>query len=65
MTKHSMSLLDVLIPPGNRWLASLPRSSADLPPGVRVVRFGENDDEGLEATESAGVGYGRKSLAEA
>lgn len=52
MTKSSMSLIDVLEPPVNLWLRKLGRRSAELPVGVRVVRFSEADDDtGLEVEE--------------
>jgi hypothetical protein len=40
-----MSLMDVLVPPPNRWLMSLSRRRANLPPGVQIVRFNEEDDD--------------------
>ena len=46
-----MSLIDVLAPPENRWLMELSRLSrqkTELPAGVRVVRFGKDDDDPLE-----------------
>jgi hypothetical protein len=46
-----MSLFDVLAPPENRWLMELSRLSrqkTELPAGVRVVRFGKDDDDPLE-----------------
>lgn len=45
MTRRSMSLLDVLAPPGNSWLKELSRRKSDLPAGVTIVRFGEGDDD--------------------
>lgn len=45
MTRRSMSLLDVLAPPTNRWLMEISRRRSDLPAGVTLVRFGEGDDE--------------------
>ncbi len=52
MTKSSMSLIDVLEPPVNLWLRKLGRRSAELPVGVRVVRFSEADDDtGVEVEE--------------
>ena len=45
MTQRTMSLMDVLAPPGNRWLEELSRRKADLPAGVQIVRFGDPDDE--------------------
>jgi hypothetical protein len=52
MTKSSMSLIDVLEPPANLWLRKLGRRTADLPVGVRIVRFSETDDDtGGEADE--------------
>jgi hypothetical protein len=53
MNQPAISLIDVLMPPGNRWLMELSRRKADLPPGVRIVRFSENDDAS-EADESEG-----------
>ena len=51
MNQPAISLIDVLMPPGNRWLMELSRRKADLPPNVRIVRFSENDDAS-EADES-------------
>lgn len=45
MTRQAMSLLDVLSPPGNDWLKEISRRRSELPNGVRVVRFGDNEDE--------------------
>jgi len=44
MNQPAISLIDVLMPPGNRWLMELSRRKADLPHGVRIIRFSENDD---------------------
>ncbi len=54
MTRRSMSLLDVLAPPGNNWLKELSRRRSDLPPGVRIVKFGEGDDEPFDDGERTG-----------
>ncbi len=48
MTHHAMSLMDVLEPPGNRWLKALSRRRSDLPPGVYIVRFGAADDDATD-----------------
>lgn len=48
MTQRTMSLMDVLAPPGNHWLAELSRRKADLPAGVQIVRFGNADDDPAE-----------------
>jgi hypothetical protein len=50
MTDRTMSLLDVLAPPGNDWLRELCRRKSDLPAGVRIVRFSEADDDLGEVT---------------
>ena len=57
MAQQNMSLIDVLRPPINRWLVELARSKSALPAGVRVVRFGNGDDEELDPPE---VGSSRK-----
>lgn len=50
MTSQPLNLLDILTPPPNHWLMAISRRRADLPPGVRVVRFSEESDEqALEA----------------
>ena len=54
MTARTMSLMDVLAPPGNDWLRELSRRKSDLPAGVRVVRFSEADDELGEDGEATG-----------
>ncbi len=53
MTQHTMSLLDVLIPPANRWLSDISRRKTKLPTGVRVVRFGDGDDDGIDLPEES------------
>jgi hypothetical protein len=53
MTSQSMSLMDILTPPGNPWLADIARRKTDLPAGVRIVRFSDADDE--TGTESSGT----------
>ena len=52
MTRHAMSLMDVLVPPGNDWLKELSRRKTDLPAGVHIVRFGDNDDDSAVDDES-------------
>ena len=52
MKQQTISLLNVLMPPGNRWLMELSRRKSELPPNVRVVRFGGNDDETEDETEA-------------
>mgnify|MGYP001203961360 CR=1 FL=1 len=53
MAQQSMSLIDVLRPPINRWLVELARSKSDPPTGVRVIRFGNGDEEELDSPEVA------------
>lgn len=53
MTRRAMSLMDVLAPPGNDWLRELCRHRTDLPAGVKIVRFGESDDDSVEDDEGA------------
>ncbi len=43
--QHTISLIDVLTPPANLWLKKLSRRKADLPLGVRVIRFNDGDDD--------------------
>ena len=50
MNQQAMSLTDILKPRENRWLTDLSRRR-ELPVGVRIVRFG-NDD----AAEDADLG---------
>ena len=51
MTQHAMSLMDVLAPPGNRWLMEISRRKADLPPGVQIVRFDAGGDDADDERE--------------
>lgn len=53
MTQRMTRLIDVLAPPANRWLQELAAQKACLPAGVRVIRFGTDDDE--ESVLSDGV----------
>jgi hypothetical protein len=62
MAQQSMSLIDVLRPPVNRWLIELARSKSALPAGVRVVRFGNGDDEELDPPEAGSQGKSRQKL---
>lgn len=52
MTQRAMSLMDVLVPPGNDWLRELSRRKSDLPAGVHIVRFSDPDDELTEDSAS-------------
>jgi hypothetical protein len=45
MSRRTMSLLDVLAPPGNDWLKEISRRRTNLPTGVHIVRFGDGDEE--------------------
>ena len=54
MTQRAMSLMDVLVPPGNAWLRELSRRKSDLPAGVHIVRFSDSDDEATDDSESGG-----------
>lgn len=60
MTHRAMSLMDVLVPPGNDWLKGLSRRKTDLPAGVHIVRFGEDDDDLADDGASAGMKVRRK-----
>jgi len=62
MNQQAVSLMDILAPPGNRWLIELSRRKTDLPAGVQIVRFSDGDDDPAEYGEDAGtVGKSRKS----
>lgn len=51
MIRPPTSLIDILVPPENHWLRDLSKRKANLPAGVRVIRFGEEEDLGPEAQE--------------
>jgi len=51
MSEYTMSLVDVLVPPENPWLKKVSKSKANLPAGVRVVRFNADDDERFDNFE--------------
>jgi hypothetical protein len=63
MNQRAMSLMDVLMPPGNDWLRELSRRKSDLPAGVHIVRFNEADDELLD--DEAGAGTKARSRSKA
>ncbi len=65
MTRHAMSLMDVLAPPGNDWLKELARRKSDLPAGVKIVRFGEADDDSGVDDEARGGSTRRRQPAAA
>ena len=50
-----MSLIDILEPPANQWLKELSKRKANLPAGVRVVRFSDEESEGADDLERAGA----------
>jgi hypothetical protein len=53
MKPASPSLMDVLAPPVNPWLRTiLNGKTADLPTGVRLVRF-ESEDDGTDVQDDA------------
>lgn len=60
MNQQAMSLMDVLAPPGNRWLMELSRRKSDLPPGVQIVRFNDVEDDPDEDGAGAGTKPGRR-----
>lgn len=51
MSHPKIRPIDILSPPANQWLSELTRRKTDLPAGVRVVRFSEGDEDGLDKTE--------------
>lgn len=55
MIQHTIRLIDVLSPPMNRWLSEISRRRTNLPVGVRVIRFGDESDDGLDKPEQAGA----------
>ena len=64
MNQRAISLMDVLAPPGNNWLKELSRRKTDLPPGVHIVRFSDNDDDLTEDDGGQGAKTGaRKAIA--
>jgi len=64
MNQRAISLMDVLAPPGNNWLKELSRRKTDLPPGVHIVRFSDNDDDLTEDDRGQGAKAGaRKAIA--
>lgn len=66
MTRRAMSLMDVLAPPGNDWLRALSGCKAELPAGVRIVRFcSAADDESSDDDEGAGKPTRRRQQAAA
>ena len=63
MTHRPMSLMDVLAPPGNRWLMELSRRKYDLPPGVQIVRFNDEDENQAANDDEAEVRPRRRTKA--
>jgi hypothetical protein len=53
MNRRAVSLMDVLVPPGNDWLKEISRRRSELPAGVKVVRFSEAEDDPAEEAEAA------------
>ena len=53
MKQQTVSLMDILVPPGNEWLMELSRRRTDLPPGVYIVRFGDGADDAADDEEPA------------
>lgn len=48
---HTLSIIDVLDPPKNKWLRSLQKRKVNLPTGVRVIRFDGEEDNGPDQPE--------------
>lgn len=48
---QTLSILEVLDPPENRWLESLQNRKLNLPTGVRVIRFDGEEDDGPDKRE--------------
>ena len=46
MSKHRLSLIDILNPPANPWLKAICQGTMNLPAGVRVVRLCDDDSGG-------------------
>lgn len=57
MMQQTLSLVDVLTPPENHWLKRISRSKANLPTGVRVVRFSDAGDDNSDAPYPAAVAF--------
>lgn len=57
MMQQALSLVDVLTPPENQWLKQISRSKANLPAGVRVVRFSDAGDDESDAPCPAAVAF--------
>jgi hypothetical protein len=55
MNQQTVSLMDVLAPPGNHWLKELSHRKNDLPPCVHIVRFSEAEDDPADEAEVACV----------
>jgi hypothetical protein len=51
MNQQTVSLMDVLAPPGNHWLKELSHRKTDLPPCVHIVRFSEAEDDPADEAE--------------
>jgi hypothetical protein len=63
MNQRTMSLMDVLTPPGNDWLRELSRRKSDLPAGVHIVRFNDADDDLAEDSSEADGTVTRRKMA--
>jgi hypothetical protein len=62
---RTMSLMDILTPPGNAWLRDLSRRKSELPVGVHIVRFNDADDDLAEDSADADGTVARGKMATA
>ena len=61
MTQRAVSLMDILMPPGNDWLREISRRRTELPAGVHVVRFSDAEEELTDDAEGARTSGGRQA----
>ncbi len=52
MTVLTTSLLDIIIPPRNRWLNQFVPGKTELPRGIRVIRHASVDEDRFDRNES-------------
>ena len=58
MSKHRLSLIDILNPPANPWLKAISQGNVNLPAGVRVVRLCDDDSGGSPSASLSGPSPG-------
>jgi len=51
MPAKATSLMDILDPPRNAWLCALSAGHIAIPPGIRILRHAQTEEDAFECNE--------------